>query len=311
MWPSKYLMHINKQDNNNKSLNELVEDVFRFLYPQKWHITFAEVLTNNIFHKDLFQGASKKYIIEYCRYDLRKTCPLISGTAIAEAMDLSDYKVNHEALHVLRKISTDNCNNGWIASHRSVTTVMKQINNTANKSIPYYILDKIDGVQFDYTKLLIFCLKMFSLYDVAKNEGNVLLAITLDQADISTNVCHITAGVKFIDHRGKDPISGLPIGATDALSPQSCDVCIPFKMVLLKDSQEVYENYFRDFFDFFKTLSDNPPDNMLPFNIVSPQDMSSHWKTLLKGGAAKRDNYFCHCCNCTSDLITVPRKNHV
>ena len=136
----------------------------------------------------------------------------------------------------------------------------------------------------------------------------MLLAITLDQADITTNICHITAGVKFIDKRGYDPITGLPIASTSSLTPQSRDVCIPFKMILTRDSKATYEKHFRDFFDYFRSLKKNPPNGLLPFRITSPQDMSSHWKTTFKGGAAKNSTYFCHCCNCDSKLIITPRE---
>jgi hypothetical protein len=233
---------------------------------------------------------------------------LINGSSVAEAMDLSDYKVNHEALHVLRRITSKGCSNGWIASHRSVSEAMVQVNKLAHTEIPYSIIPNIDGVEFDYEKLLIFCLKMFNLYDIAKEEGNVMLAITLDQADISSNICHIRAGVKFIDRRGIDPISGLPIGATDGITPQSRNVCIPFKMVMLRDSKEVYEDHFRDFFEFFAKLHNGSMYGMKKFNIKSPQDLSSHWKTLFKGGAAKNNIFFCHCCNCQSKQITIPRE---
>jgi len=33
--------------------------------------------------------------------------------------------------------------------------------------------------------------------------------------------------------------------------------------------------------------------------------MSSHWKSLHRGGAAKNKTHFCHCCSCTSDEIVT------
>lgn len=40
------------------------------------------------------------------------------------------------------------------------------------------------------------------------------------------------------------------------------------------------------------------------FIVKSPQDMSSHWKSLGKGGGCKNAIAFCHCCSCeTKDLL--------
>jgi hypothetical protein len=310
---SKDEIHIKKvcpSKNNNTLLAKLkffIEELFRFFFPRIHKDTFAKSMMDIILNENLFDGSAKSEVFNV--YDAYRTqhCPLTNGALIAEAMDLNDYKVNHEALHVLRRISNNDGMNGWIASHRSVTNAMNNVNELTNEIIPYELIPGVDGVKFHYEKLLIYCLKIFNLYDIAKTDGNILLAITLDQADISTNICHVTAGVKFIDKRGHDPITGLPIGSTNSLSPQSRDVCVPFKMILIKDSKEVYETYFRDFFEYFTNLEKNPPDGLKPFIVVSPQDMSSHWKTVLKGGAAKRDNYFCHCCKCDSKSIIKPR----
>ena len=78
-------------------------------------------------------------------------------------------------------------------------------------------------------------------------------------------------------------------------------------MILLKESKENYRKFFKDFFDFFNNLNKSPPEPFKPFQVVSPQDLSSFWKCFCKGGAAKRDGYFCHCCSCHSNQLGTPR----
>ena len=39
-----------------------------------------------------------------------------------------------------------------------------------------------------------------------------------------------------------------------------------------------------------------------PFQIMSPQDMSSQWKSLCLGGSSSNSTYFCHCCMVHRDL---------
>ena len=66
--------------------------------------------------------------------------------------------------------------------------------------IPYLLIencDGVDGVQFDYTKLLIFLFKMFNLYKISVTEGNVKLSVMVDGADLSRNIQHVTAGIKI------------------------------------------------------------------------------------------------------------------
>jgi hypothetical protein len=56
------------------------------------------------------------------------------------------------------------------------------------------------------------------------SHGGVCFAITLDGAELSRNVGHVTAGVKMIDPRAIDPRTKLPIGVLGGAKIQSREV---------------------------------------------------------------------------------------
>ena len=105
--------------------------------------------------------------------------------------------------------------------------------------------DGVDGIEFDYSKLIKFLLKLFKLEQIARREGNVSISITLDGADLSQNIQHVTCGVKSCDPRAVNPITGIPIGLEGI---QSCEFCFAFKMLLAKDTKALYQSHFKSFF---------------------------------------------------------------
>jgi hypothetical protein len=130
----------------------------------------------------------------------------------------------------------------------------------------------------------------------------------LDGADLSRNISHVTAAIKINDPRAIDPKSGIPIGMDDSLRVQSRELCWPCKILIAKDTKELYHKYFTDFFAFFKQVEERGfEDFPFPFIVSSPQDLLSHWKALGVGGACKQKTYFCHACCCSSAVVHLPR----
>jgi hypothetical protein len=169
--------------------------------------------------------------------------------------------------------------------------------------------------------LLTFLLKLYSLDQVALDpeQPAVEFSITLDGADLSRNISHVTAGIKINDPRAIDPISGIPIGMEDSRKLQSRELCYPCKVLIAKDSKTLYDNYYSDFFSFFKQVNEHGFGNFTakensngilraPFTISSPQDLSSLWKSTGRGGACKNKIDFCCQCACTSDVVHLPRQ---
>ena len=105
--------------------------------------------------------------------------------------------------------------------------------------------DGVDGIEFDYSKLLNFLLNLFKLEQIARREGNVSISITLDGADLSQNIQHVMCGVKNCDPHAVNPITGIPIGLEGI---QSREFCFAFKMLLAKDTKALYQSHFKSFF---------------------------------------------------------------
>ncbi len=153
-------------------------------------------------------------------------------------------------------------------------------------------------------------MKLFRLDDIARdpNQPPVEFSITLDGADLSRNISHVTAGIKINDPRAVDPISGIPIGMEDSTKVQSRELCFPLKVLIAKDTKSLYHKYFADFFAFFKQVQETGFGEFTrPFIVSSPQDLSSFWKCYNKGGACKQRIEFCHICPCRSAEVHLPR----
>ena len=201
---------------------------------------------------------------------------------------------------------------GWLASEYYVSQAMREIEEAAADVIPFVSIQVpgVDGIQFDYASMVDYILKMFQLDEIAKDptQSPVMIAITLDGADLSRNIQHVTAGIKILDPRAIDPRSGLPIGVEGSAKIQSRELCFPLKILIAKDNKALYNTHFVDFFNWFKTMGENGfGEYPCGFTITSPQDESSFWKVLKRGGAAKVRTYFCRCCACRSDIIEKPK----
>jgi hypothetical protein len=203
---------------------------------------------------------------------------------------------------------------GWLTSKYRVKKAMTCAEEHAKGVIPFEVVD-VDGIsngfKFAYKPLLLYILKLFKLEDVARdiNQPPVQISITLDGADLSHNVTHLTAGVKINEPCSINPVSWLPIGVHDSRKVQSRELCFPLKSLLAMDSKELYDNHFGNFFDYFKNVPANGLDGRaLRINMSSPQDQSPFWKALKRGGACKVAKNFCHCCACTYEEVITSKQ---
>jgi hypothetical protein len=137
----------------------------------------------------------------------------------------------------------------------------------------------------------------------------VIIAHTLDGAMLTSHLGHVTAGIKIVDPRALDPTTGIPIGIAGLF--QTRDLCFPLQIVFGKDCKDLYTDCFGSLHGRFNGGLVIPPTIGCPelsnFQVISPQDMSSIWKTTGLGGGCYNKRQFCYCCMCSNDLISVSK----
>ena len=172
-------------------------------------------------------------------------------------------------------------------------------------------------VSFGFEAIIRGILDAFKLTKIAQTKGDVQLCFTIDAAELHNSATHVTAGVKVVDYRAYDPLTGKPLSSTvlnDALRVrlfdcQSRNYCYVLKMLFGKDSKQVYKDVFQDVFNYAKILTEVGIAKSIlgpvlkPFSIQLPQDLKTFWELLGTGGAAKVAEDFCHLCVCKSSNI--------
>lgn len=97
----------------------------------------------------------------------------------------------------------------------------------------------------------------------------VTLAHALDGAQLTQQLGHVTAGIKLVDPRAVDPVTGPPLCLL-----QSRDLCFPCQMTFGRDCKKLHEDCFSIFFQCFNGAFVAPARLGLPelsnFKIVSP-----------------------------------------
>ena len=162
--------------------------------------------------------------------------------------------------------------------------------------------------KFDFAASLRLMVQQQGMVDIAKTgsiEPQMLMAVTMDGARFTADLSHVAGGLKDVDPRIIDPISGQNLSME-----QSRDKCYVFQITFGKDSSGMYDVRFMDFFDFFDGLVVCPATEDCPelsnFYVVTPQDLKSLWTCLGLGGAGSE--YFCFCCDCDQDHKHVYKK---
>lgn len=99
---------------------------------------------------------------------------------------------------------------------------------------------------FDQNTLLRMLLTGFcpdSFAEMGSSVKAVLLSCTMDGAQLTDNLGHVTAGIKIVDPRAKDPSVSMPVCLF-----QSRDLCFPFQITFGGDCKDPHKNCFDEFF---------------------------------------------------------------
>jgi hypothetical protein len=82
-----------------------------------------------------------------------------------------------------------------------------------------------------------------------RGNERVIMAATADGGELSWNLTQMSAGVKIVDCRAKDPVSGeLLFGETGYEKVQSKFHCYPLHIILAKDNKALYQTHLSTFF---------------------------------------------------------------
>ena len=223
-----------------RSLKDLIEkDYLAHLYKPGIHNkTKASQVFNNLCTSTFLNGAFNTYCKKEYKEIIRKQCPYNKAHLVCKEMDESGGVLNQSCISHLRQIEQlGKYGRGrYLCSTDKIKNIQKIVHGKMNEICPYEMIDEdgIDGVKFDGPMLLDCLLKMFKLNIIAREEGNVKIASTIDGADLSRNVQHVTCGVKIVDPRAINPMTGIPIGLEGV---QSRDFCFPVKILLTKDTK--------------------------------------------------------------------------
>ena len=82
-------------------------------------------------------------------------------------------------------------------------------------------------------------------------------------------------------------------------------MCCVMVIADARDKKELYEDVFRDFYDWGRQLAVNgiPATDtepaLRPFTVTHGSDMKAQWMLSNRGGGCKNKRFFCTFCSCT------------
>jgi hypothetical protein len=250
-----------------------------------------------------------QFVIHRAKLWLRKH--VYTPQAILKEMDLAGGTLNYNGLTVLRRVESKGkrfYRGGIIPSTACLQRAAKVLEKEADKICPFKEINTKwgKGIQFCEARMLKLVCDSFGVTEKAKQE-KVSVSESIDASQLTKNLLVITAGFKMIDVDAVDSISGKPL-CTDGVfhNVQSRNQVFPLKMILATETKESYDA-FKDLFDLFSMASNKSlPRNgekyaweaineFAEFDVTATMDMSATWKGLKKGGACKRERFFCHC----------------
>ncbi|KAL7580553.1 hypothetical protein ACA910_003678 [Epithemia clementina (nom. ined.)] len=170
----------------------------------------------------------------------------------------------------------------------------------------------IDGigehVKFNPLHCIEVAVKSAGLENSAK-QRRIQLAKSVDGAKISKNLNFVMLGIKNQDLFATDPETGDLVSVKNI---QSSSIVWPVEIVMGKESSSLIQNHLAKLFRELEQCAfegvTNEPYGWEPIKLAMNVDMSAVWKMNKCGGAMKRDEHPCHCCNIENDNIAVPNE---
>ncbi len=193
---------------------------------------------------------------------------------------------------------------GLLPSIFKLGKVCRQLKNYGTDILPFMLTG--NSVKFDVTTAITFLLQKYGLGCGFENVRSkmVMLTATVDGSDLAWGLTQVSAGVKIVDSKTIDPLTGDKLfGESGHEKIQSRSQCYPLHIFIAKDNKELYQTHLSQFFREVNSFEDNYPNGIL---VAQGADMCSLQKTIGRGGAMKNKIYGCYCCDVYRDELCVP-----
>ena len=184
---------------------------------------------------------------------------------VLEALDMTGGNCNLDDLTVLRAIETKATNPYKDTSQKKadaalphewlVCSVAHLVHQFADKMLPmkHYIGQHGEVVECcDIPNVIKLIYKAFGLDKVTKRI-KVDLCGSMDGFNLTKCITFVMVGIKMVDPNLINPQTGAKelFSLFKKFLPQSRGWCFPLKLVMVKESTEIYQEEFQDVFDIF------------------------------------------------------------
>ena len=182
---------------------------------------------------------------------------------------MADGALNYKGIEILREVETAKkkyFRGSILPCSATLKRCAKSVEMMGQVLFPYTIGHLANGVeflQFDYDKTVSTLLERYGLNEKA----NVSIAQSIDGANLTKHLRHVTAGIKINDLRAKDPITGNFL-LSNGNNAQSRNICFPLKVLLCPENKKTYYE-FTDMFEYFSNSN---------LCVSTEADMSAVWK---------------------------------
>jgi hypothetical protein len=298
-------------------LGKVLWSLMAFLYGTRFLRTRAEALVKCIFqvlakeYPDLF----KDVLVKECRRAFMRE-HVTRAYKFQRTIDTQPTGgLNYGSIEGIRKgVEELSCYEiGSIPSSATIARCARQLESHAATEYGLEIHEELTApgpvFSFEIYNFIRTILKGFGLADNARTGSlcsPVLICWTLDYAQLTRELGHLTGGIKIVDPRAVDPQTGIPLLISGKF--QSRELSFPCRLAFAKDSKESYKECFGTFFEVMNgkrlviPATDTEPE-LSNFDVSSCQDLSSGWKTTALGGGCKSTEYFCPQCMCSRKNI--------
>jgi hypothetical protein len=163
---------------------------------------------------------------------------------------------------------------GFFPSSSTVAIAAKQLEMHAVNEHGFNIMqtDTVHGpvYAFNIHNLIRKGCKAFDLEQFATTGSHappVKITYTMDGAQLTNDLAHVTGGIKVVDERAVDPLSGIPLAVSGRF--QSRELSFICQLAFVKDSKQTYKDSFDQFLRNFNSgalvipAQGNDPCNIL------------------------------------------------